>query len=1521
MKGKLLLFMAALAAGTVTQAQSLDATMQQAKVGVQDNNVAQASKKAGIRLNPSNRFNATTPAEVSAWRLANGEAAATVNKAPAKTNKIAVAEEYPDSLNCYGVLNSNYKTENEGLSQLHAYSWQTGENLSFHKTMQDAELPSATTYVRKGNEWYCFTNSDVTVVNATSGEKVKTVAYDLGGATLRRAGGTYNPADGLFYIGTWSGIYSVSAEDFTAKKVCDIPGYLLSVAAGPDGVYLISWTNKSLYKINTEEGTTELIAENLNARTWQNQGQSSAFDWATNTLYISMVGSQFYTYLDKFDMTTKTASKGFSFPGKETTMMGLYIPFAADDAPAAPTQIACTEGVLSFLTPSKTYRSGKDLTGELTAYITVDGVEKTFTVTAGQMAQLDLGLGNGAHEIFIEIGNEAGRSPERVTRPFIGQDVPSAVTDLTLDTDDNVNMHLAWTAPTTSMNGGPVDDSQINYHIVRYPDNVVVCESTTETSFTELIPETHQRYYYAVTARNGQMDGGVRESNIVPAGKVWEPPYTEEFRTQADFDFFTVYDGNADGQTWKHMQPNNQEELGMAYMNGNGITSSITGYVATYDNDWLVTPSIRMKKGNDYRLAFNVGNHLLNCETMEILLGTSNDTTSVMKTIAPTYTMPGEGESYTYIFDVPEDGLYNVFFHVNTIGNSCDVEIDNLSIDLYANFEGPDSVQNLTATAGDKGELLNALTFTTPTKTYKQEELKSISYINIYRNGETEPTKVFENPEMGKQLTWIDTDVEQGYVSYRVVAFNEKGQGREALSKNWVGLDVPATPLNVKSMMNSDYKAVVTWDKVGEVGTHGGYVNPEDVKYLLKRYNEYNYSDHWEACTDSTTALTLTDESYEVTTQTWVDYVVVASNSAGTSEGAGTGLVLGQPYARPYAESFPKGEASLAPWTLSASSYNYAWTIDDGAGLAVKPYDGDDGMLKFTYLSEESNTQVIMAPRVSLEGATSPELSFFMYHGFEAEADELVLDVYANYDDEGWKIIEQVPYNNGTDGWGRYSIPLRSGVNNVQYAFAATAVDASASIYIDNIKIDESVEKDLTIQSFSATKRLEQGETGTATVNVANYGTKTADSFSVVLLKDGSTYATQNGADLAQNGVQTFSFELPTTKADAGSTFVFQARVLWADDLNANNDRSQEVKQYVHGSSLPTAGALKGEADGADVTLSWEAPATNEVPDAITDDFEAYENFIIENIGDWTTYDGDASSSTVSFSGTDIAHRYEPMAWQVYNPSAAGFNLQKYDVIVPHSGDKYLASWAAVNDSYTETIEQDDWLISSEVTGGTDISFYYRVPNTGSDPQIFEIMYSTDSKTPAEFVKLDRDSVANTTDWVKFEYTLPAEAKYFAIRNRTKGSYTVAFLDDVTYTPLYGSTTELTLKGYNVYRDNELVGTVDANTKTFNETLINSGEHEYNVTAVWDKGESNYTNNYLCSVVTGISKQTTASSLVVKGGKNQLLVSGANGQVSIYSAAGQTVANLNVEGSAVVTLPAGVYVVAANGTTAKVVVK
>lgn len=274
--------------------------------------------------------------------------------------------------------------------------------------------------------------------------------------------------------------------------------------------------------------------------------------------------------------------------------------------------------------------------------------------------------------------------------------------------------------------------------------------------------------------------------------------------------------------------------------------------------------------------------------------------------------------------------------------------------------------------------------------------------------------------------------------------------------------------------------------------------------------------------------------------------------------------------------------------------------------------------------------------------------------------------------------------------------------------------------------------------------------------------------------------------------------------------------------------------------------------------------------------------------------------------------------YQVWAPEEAGFSLDKFEVLRPYSGDKYLACWAA-SDGYSTTLPNDDWLISSEVIGGTDVSFMYRMPNDGSDPQVFEMLYSTTDNEPENFSAFDSGRIDFGTDWIYFEFTLPSDARYFAIRSCSTGSYTVALLDDITFTPLYGSTTKLELAGYNVYRDDKMIAE-NVKEESFTDKGASGTSHEYHVTANWKEGESNYSNPFENKSV-GISS-CSVDGVRIRAIDGAIEICGADGMAaSVFSAQGIAVYNTIVEGDIMIRVVPGVYLVNVNEQAVKVIVR
>ncbi|MCI6495029.1 MAG: choice-of-anchor J domain-containing protein [Bacteroidales bacterium] len=1288
---------------------------------------------------------------------------------------------------------------------------------------------------------------------------------------------------GKIYLMTWGDGKPLMVVDPETYEYTTLPGEnkgIQTIFFDKDHqLYGIEYNSKILYKIDKETGAyTEVGTLDIPFGLYPD-AMSATCDYATGTIYwVAVDGSSKESYLYTIDTEDATTTLVSRMPDNEH-LLGLYINMASDDAPAYPSNVRYdyTSDKLSFTAPATTY-GGENLSGTLTAYTTVDNGETTSqSINAGEEVTLDLNLSEGKHLIKLEIGNNAGKSPERIIRVYVGDDVPGAVENLQLSADDATNMVLSWEAPTTSKNGGPVDDSTINYRVTRYPDEVVVADNLTSTSFSEPIPDAHARYYYTVTSKTGAADGVTVTSNIVTAGSICNPPYHENFPTQADFDSFIVLDNNNDGHTWSYMNPGS-DSLGYAYLTGNGTPDPYTGeYYGNGNDDYLITPLIQLKSGVDYEFEFNSYDQFLWDEHLTILLGrqrevAGNETTIFSQNIA--------GDShYSIIFSVPEDGLYTLMLHGDSPAQSVNVKLSNMDLHIYSTYGAPDAVTDMVATAGANGALTNTLTFKASTTAYQGGNLDNITEIKVYRNDSNKPVKVFENPAIGETLTFTDGLDQLGSVTYRIVPFNDKGQGKSATITNWVGLDIPATPVVTSVTMDDNYRPVISFDPVGSKGSHDGYVVPEDVKYALYRYYPWDFSEHWHLVGEFKKGVTtLVDESYEnYYGQEYVDYCVVAANSVGESEGAPVGIVLGQPYALPFSESFGSGFAWQSPWTIT----EYSWTITTGEGSTIKPYDNDEGYLKFAYSGEVSNEARIMGPRIDLSTAQNPELSFYMTHGTEAEPEDLILKVLLNYDDQGWEEAGEIAYNNGMSGWGRQSILLRKGTGNVQVAFQAYAVDASAPICVDAIKVDEGNAKDVCVESAKiSAKRVNAGESSSIKVIVSNYGTETAENVNVVLNRDQEAYKTETISSLSAGQITTVKFDLTTGKADAGKTFMYEIELQQEGDMITDNNKSSVMSLYVKGSHLPGVENMDGQlTESGAALLSWDAPSVTSMQDATTDDFEAYESFIIDNIGDWKVYDGDGTS-TVYFTGPEIPNAFSPKAWQVWAPEEAGFSTEKFDMLMPHSGDKYLTCWAA-SDGVSTTLPNDDWLISPEIVGGSDVSFWYRMPNTGSDPQKFEILYSTTDQEPESFEVLDSDAIEFGTNWVYFEYTLPEDAKYFAIRSCSSGAYTVALLDDITFTPLYGSSTELTLEGYNVYRDDLLIASKVTETSYIDAV---DGVHVYNVTVSWAQGESNYSEP--------ITLSTSGISAALAGVK----VTASDDTITVRGAADMTVSVYNTQG-------------------------
>ena len=113
--------------------------------------------------------------------------------------------------------------------------------------------------------------------------------------------------------------------------------------------------------------------------------------------------------------------------------------------------------------------------------------------------------------------------------------------------------------------------------------------------------------------------------------------------------------------------------------------------------------------------------------------------------------------------------------------------------------------------------------------------------------------------------------------------------------------------------------------------------------------------------------------------------------------------------------------------------------------------------------------------------------------------------------------------------------------------------------------------------------------------------------------------------------------------------------------------------------------------------------------------------------------------------------------------------------------------------------------------------------------ETFEILYSTTGTAPDDFTVLK--TVKNVpVNWAEYSADLPEGTKHFAIRHCSDDCWALC-IDDVSYEPA-----ALTIEGYRIYRDGQLLGS--SATTTFTDNATQGLAHRYQVSVVYNEGES-----------------------------------------------------------------------------------
>lgn len=263
---------------------------------------------------------------------------------------------------------------------------------------------------------------------------------------------------------------------------------------------------------------------------------------------------------------------------------------------------------------------------------------------------------------------------------------------------------------------------------------------------------------------------------------------------------------------------------------------------------------------------------------------------------------------------------------------------------------------------------------------------------------------------------------------------------------------------------------------------------------------------------------------------------------------------------------------------------------------------------------------------------------------------------------------------------------------------------------------------------------------------------------------------------------------------------------------------------------------LDARVEGKDIVLEWGVNPYN-----WEDDVESYEDFAIENIGEYILSEPVLKGG---IQGTTWTNAAELQSWIVFNP---GKTTPEISSVQACSGEKMFVAWFGL------TGQNNDYLIRSVEMGGGVFTFYCRA-YMGSYPEAFEVVYSSTTADLSAFKTIQAYNRVSVTAWTPVSVEIPADAKFIGLRCTSDDAFGF-MVDDLTYyieqpaNPI----------GYEVYLDGEKVEELAVNVSSYTFEDLEAGEHKVGVKAVYASRTSSLVERTLT-----VSDEATPIKLVVE---------------------------------------------------------
>lgn len=1235
-----------------------------------------------------------------------------------------------------------------------------------------------------------------------------------------------------------------------------------------------------------------------------------AYDYSSDCYLLNIYNSGVAT-LYAIDANTNAVAKVCTLPDAICTG-GLYVDETkpADPlAPLAPEFVRATfpngsyTGTLTFTLPTQN-NGNEDLTGMV-----------SYTIKANDT---EIASGSAAPGAEVSANYQASASGEvtfsctasqgtHVSKPasqviYIGNDAPAAPANVKL-----TPATVSWDPVTTGVHNGYIDAAKITY-TVKINGNVVA-EGQTATSCPTNLPVTAeiQNYVATVTATCNGITGPEGSSNDVLFGQPFNLPVSFEPDAQ-QAGLFTIIDNNNDKKAWTYNAPSK-----------GAPDFRITYNSRLASDDYLILPPVIINDTKNLcEFTFNAwAGSTSYVEKLEVWIGQENTaagmTTKILDTTDITWSKAKEMKCY---FQVPATGKWYVAVKAVSDKDKLRLCVNNFNLSVSdVAAKGPAAVENVTVVPGAQGALNATVKFNLPTK----DNLGNALSGQVSATVETEVDYKTVTGAAGSAQS-VEVMTLQGDNDITIQTMQGDVLGFPVTVSAYTGVEVPdavsdlvMTPGNTAYSLYGKFTAP-------ETGADGGYINKADLTYTVHQRVQigsifgipiYDYPVILDL--GKNTEFSTTDMIPEGTEQAQYVLGVAATNVAGTSDISLLGVILGKPYDMPAIEDFADTHIDLQPMMLNSKggmTYKYlsAAGIEQinpdfatkGAAIVAQ---GTDNQYGFWY-----------PPMISTKGANKATFELQYYVG----ACKNVV-VYA----EAYGVPEEAIFNESylmgyPEGFQTLPIELPAKFQDKDWVKISIRCDFSADkkyFVWNGYRLINLVQKDMAAIETVAPKKVATGADYDVTVDIANYGLNAATAYTVELYANGEKVAEKAGAELASfaNGQVVFAQSMSPI---ATEPIEYYGAVVQAGDANMANNETAVVTVTPKQSTLPGATELTAANSENSVALTWNEPDLTAVtPDPKTDDFEDADAFAAE-YGDWVFVDVD-DSEVGGFQGTDIpgiTPGTTKGSFWIWDQSQLG-----NDTFKAHSGDKYLFSLFRYDDG-----QADDWAISPQLYGGEQSVSFWARSYSADYPEKIAVYYSTGSTDPNDFVLVEGSEVdVVPAEWTEYMVDLPEGATRFAIRSYAAGSF-MLMVDDVTYTPAAAFTGEISLKGYDVYRDGVKLNDAPVEKTDYADANVVEGTtYDYVVVALFEEGAGRVSNTATIKFEkeqSGLDELGAAKAIATA--KNTIIVRGFAGEkVVVSSADGKVIANGEASEISSISVPAGVYVVTAGNKSVKVVVK